>query len=168
MAGDEELVLLEGPASRPQMPVTAWLAAMGGLTLLAVAAGGLVGINLVGTIKEGLGAPAKPEQGEPTPHYESGMQLRQLAPIITNLAQPSDAWIRLQAAIVFDAKSAAKPDVDAAEITADILAFLRTLSIDQIAGASGLAHLREDLNERAAIRSEGRVREVIIQTLVVQ
>jgi flagellar FliL protein len=45
---------------------------------------------------------------------------------------------------------------------------MRTLSEAQIGGASGLQHLREDLNERAAIRSGGLVRELIIQTLVVQ
>ena len=45
---------------------------------------------------------------------------------------------------------------------------MRTLTLAQIAGASGLQHLREDLNERAAIRSDGRVRELILQTLVVQ
>ncbi len=56
----------------------------------------------------------------------------------------------------------------AGEITGDVLAFLRTLTLSQIEGASGLRQLREDLNERVAIRSSGRVRELIIQTLVVQ
>ena len=37
-----------------------------------------------------------------------------------------------------------------------------------IQGVAGLEHLRQDLNERAATRSEGRVRELIIRSLVVQ
>ena len=48
------------------------------------------------------------------------------------------------------------------------LAYLRTLSMAQIEGASGLQHLREDLNERVAIRTKGAVRELIVESLVVQ
>ena len=59
-------------------------------------------------------------------------------------------------------------DLLAGQIGEDILAYLRTVSLPQISGASGLKHLMEDLDERTAIRSEGRVRELIIQTLVIQ
>ena len=38
----------------------------------------------------------------------------------------------------------------------------------QIEGANGFQNLREDLNERARVRSGGRVREVVIQSLVVE
>jgi flagellar FliL protein len=65
-------------------------------------------------------------------------------------------------------KAVPKPDLLAAEIGEDLLGFMRTLSVAQIGGASGLQHLREDLNERASTRSEGLVRELIVQTLVVQ
>jgi flagellar FliL protein len=74
----------------------------------------------------------------------------------------------VQASIVFDGKAVPKPDLVAAEISEDILGFIRTLTLAQIGGASGLQHVREDLNERASIRSKGLVRELIIQTLVVQ
>ena len=53
-------------------------------------------------------------------------------------------------------------------ISEDILAYLRTVTLSQIEGPSGMQHLREDLVERARIRSEGRVKELVIQTLVVQ
>ena len=76
--------------------------------------------------------------------------------------------MRVQASIVFDSKAVSKPNVIAAEVGEDILGFMRTLSETQLGGASGLQHLREDLNERASIRSGGLVRELIIQTLVVQ
>ena len=56
----------------------------------------------------------------------------------------------------------------AAQIAEDILAYMKTVTVAQIGGASGLQHLREDLNERASIRSDGHVREFIIQTVVVQ
>ena len=74
----------------------------------------------------------------------------------------------MQASIVYDDKAVPKPQVLAARIAEDILAYMKTVTLAQIGGASGLEHLREDLNERASIRSDGHVRELIIQTLVVQ
>ncbi|MES2029343.1 MAG: flagellar basal body-associated FliL family protein [Pseudomonadota bacterium] len=55
-----------------------------------------------------------------------------------------------------------------ARIGEDVAAYLRTLTPTQIEGARGLQYLREDLNERALTRSSGKVRELIIETLVVQ
>ena len=57
----------------------------------------------------------------------------------------------------------------AAQISDDLVAFLKTLTIRQLQGASGLQNLREDLNERApSVRSDGKVTEVVIEALVVQ
>ena len=58
--------------------------------------------------------------------------------------------------------------VMAARIGEDLVAFLRTTSLAQIEGGAGMQHLREDLNERVVTRSSGKVREIIIETLVVQ
>ena len=48
----------------------------------------------------------------------------------------------------------------------DLLAFVRTLKMHQIEGASGFQHLKADLEERAAIRSDGHVKNVLIRTLL--
>jgi flagellar FliL protein len=56
----------------------------------------------------------------------------------------------------------------AAEIRQDIVGYLRTLTVAQIEGPSGLSHLREDLTERVQIRSNGQVQDFFIETLVVQ
>ena len=100
--------------------------------------------------------------------YPEGTGLRDLAPIITNLAQPPGTWVRLEASLVFNPKAGPLPDVLVGEIGNDVLAYMRTVTLKQIEGASGLRQLGEDLDERVAIRSEGKVRELIIQTLVVQ
>ena len=55
-----------------------------------------------------------------------------------------------------------------AKIGDDILAYLRTVSLQQLEGPIGLENIRQDLNERAAMRSGGKVREFVIRTLVVQ
>ena len=91
-----------------------------------------------------------------------------LPPIITNLAAPTDTWIRLEVSIVFDAKDVPHPEVLGGEIAGDLLAYLRTLTVVQLEGPIGLQNLRQDLSERVAVRSAGKVTELIIRTLVVQ
>jgi len=56
----------------------------------------------------------------------------------------------------------------AGQIGDDILAYLRTVSLRQLEGPIGLENIRHDLGERAAIRSDGKVRAFVIRTLVVQ
>ena len=75
--------------------------------------------------------------------------------------------VRLEASIVLDGES---PDAKglAAAITEDAIGYLRTLSLPLMEGSSGLLHLREDLNDRARIRSGGKVRDLIIHTLIVE
>jgi flagellar protein FliL len=91
-----------------------------------------------------------------------------LPPIVTNLGSPQDTWIRLEGSIVFDPKTLPHPEAVAAQIGDDVLAYLRTVSLRQLEGPIGLENIRQDLNERAATRSGGKVRAFVIRTLVVQ
>ena len=159
---------LSAPSQSKFKGALSWLGVMLALTLLAGGAGGFLGLRLVSTVKTRLDAAAKAESLPPEPKYTGDTTLRELPPIIANLADPATAWVRLQASIVIDSKPGEKPDVMLAQISEDLLGFIKTLSLAQIGGPSGLQHLREDLNERAQIRSQGRVRELIIETLVVQ
>ena len=154
--------------SGANLPMKSWILAMLGLTVLAVVIGGLLGTQLAARLKSVEQAHAKGVEGGAAPRYGADAGVLDLPPVITNLAEPSTAWVRLQTAIVYDKKDVAKPKMLAATITGDILAYMKTVTLAQIGGASELEHLREDLNERASIRSKGRVRELIIQTLVVQ
>src|SRR5690606_7031411 len=77
-----------------------------------------------------------------------------LDPITSNLAYPSDNRIRMEVALMFNGA----PDVALAEeIHQDILAYMRTVSLQQVQGPRGFQYLREDLQERVDLRSEGRV-----------
>lgn len=88
-----------------------------------------------------------------------------LDPITTNLAYPSQSWIRLELALVFKGP----PDAQLAQaIHQDILAYIRTVSLQQIEGARGLQYLRDDIQERVDLRSEGRVSKVIFRTFVIE
>jgi flagellar protein FliL len=91
-----------------------------------------------------------------------------LPPIVTNLGAPQDTWVRLEGSIIFDPKTLSHPEAMAAQIGDDLLAYLRTVSLQQLEGPIGLENIRQDLGERAAARSGGKVRGFVIRTLVVQ
>jgi flagellar FliL protein len=147
--------------------------AIGVVVVTLIAAGGGVGLGVrtQATLERAIAdrEAATPAQSPAaTPKYTSDMVVKTIEPVITNLASPSDTWIRLETAMVFKNGGLANPDVAAAEIRQDEVAYLRTINITQLEGASALQHLREDLNERASLRTGGKVSELIIQTLIVQ
>ena len=139
-----------------------------GLTVVAIGVGGAFGIELVAQVKSVEPTHASDSESGGAPRYGDDVGVLNLPPVITNLADSNNAWVRLQTVIVCDRKDVSKPKMLVATIAEDILAYMKTVTLAQIGGASGLEHLREDLNERASIRSNGRVRELIIETLVVQ
>lgn len=139
------------------------------VTALGVAAGGLYGFRIAGPL------PQYTEQGalvedKPPPQVspEASESLFELPTIVTNLGAPQDAWIRLEASLLYDPKIAPHPEALGGEIGNDILAFLRTTTLTQLRGAAGLQYLRQELNDRVATRSGGAVKELVIRTLVVQ
>ena len=142
------------------------------LVLTAAAGGGgaLIGTQIVAAAKsaaeKAAGGPEAPKP--PAASLANTEALRELVPVVTNLVSPEGTSIRLQTAIVYDKTDAPQIDVIATKIGEDVLAFVRTLSLAQIQGASGLQALRDDLNERAVVRSDGKVRELLIEMLVVR
>lgn len=144
------------------------------LTLAAAGGGFLVARQVVAQAKAAAAAEpaAAPATDKPTPAAVaaavSQTDIKELTPVVTNLAAPEGAVVRLQAAIVYDKAFAPQAELLAAKIGDDTLAYMKSLTVAQLEGAEGLQHLREDLGERAALRSDGRVRDVLIEALVVQ
>jgi flagellar protein FliL len=147
-----------------------WLLALVVLTLLAVVTGGLFGLSVVSKVEKAFEEKKKSEEEKvvKSPTYSGNLVLKEVPTVLTNLKGSGEVWVRLEASIVFMDGALQNPNALVAEIRQDMLAYVRTLSVEQLAGASGLQHLREDLNERATLRSQGAVRELIIETLVVQ
>ncbi len=107
---------------------------------------------------------AKKEEGLPHVSTEANGVVA-LEPITTNLAYPSENWIRVEVALMFNGP----PDVKIAEdVHQDILAYLRTVSLQQVEGPRGFQYLKDDLQERVDLRSEGRVSKVMFRTLVIE
>ena len=144
------------------------------LTLIAVGAGAGAGMYFASSLEQTFTARQKAatdtEKTRPPViiKYSGDRVLQKIEPIVTNLASPPDTWIRLEAAIVFANGAIADPKATAAEIRQDILAYCRTLGLDQLQGPSALQHLREDLSERASLRTNGAAKELVIETMVVQ
>ena len=141
--------------------------------------GSLIELTVVVLLAAGVGAAFEASRPTPARGTDTAMPaaaaappqpstLFDLPPIVTNLGAPQDTWIRLEGSIVFDPKILPHPEAAAGMIGDDILAYLRTVSLRQLEGPIGLENIRQDLNERAATRSGGKVRELVIRTLVVQ
>jgi flagellar protein FliL len=88
-----------------------------------------------------------------------------LPPLITTMAT-SGTWVRLETVMVYDEANGKPPATLAPQLTEDMLAFLRTLTIAHVTGPSGFLHLKQDLAERARLRSDGFVEDILIQVLV--
>jgi flagellar FliL protein len=158
-----------GPGEKPS-GLLGFIIAMLVATVVSGVGGGIFG--MYGLSSTGPSSDTKQEKAKAKDAakqaFGDGLNLKALSPIITNLGGPKAAWIRLEAAIVVVQDGGKEDNVLAGKITEDIVAYLRTVPMGQIEGANGFQNLREDLNERARIRSGGRVREVVIQSLVVE
>lgn len=171
----EESETTEG---KKKSPLVLTIAAIAILTVLGGGGGWLVGtmivpkIKAVESAKQADAAKAADAHGtgkageEVLPRISTEANgVVQLEPITTNLAYPSENWIRLEVALLF--KGA--PDVTLSEaIHQDILAYLRTVSLQQVEGPRGFQYLKDDIQERVDLRSEGRVSKVMFRTFVIE
>lgn len=164
MANVEQVGQKKGPSLVIQ------LAMLVAVTAAAIGMGWLSGGYLKGTDAP-ASVPVAPEnEGNTERPAESGKEavgptLVQLAPITTNLASPAEVWIRLEASVFYDAP---QPPEMTEQIHQNLLALVRTLKMHQIEGASGYQHLKADLEERAAIRSGGHAKQILIRTLLLE
>ena len=137
------------------------------LTVIGGGVGAFLGLKLFSTSMSPVADSSKLEVTERSKISENTM-IRSLAPIITNLADAKRTTIRLQTALVYDSDPSIETGAIGVKITEDILMAVRTWTLADLEGASGLQLLRQDLTDRARIRSDGRVREVVIQSLIVE
>ena len=140
------------------------------LTLAAASAGGIFGLRIQAAFVQPaevneLASSELPKLKDDV--FENGSVLS-IPPVVTNLAEPKNAWVRIEASAVLAGDRQASDDVLATKLGEDLVAYLTTTTASQIEGAAGLQHLREDLNERARLRSDGRVRELIIHTFIIE
>ncbi|WP_244423686.1 flagellar basal body-associated FliL family protein [Nitratireductor pacificus] len=139
-----------------------------GLTALTAGAGWFAGGYLQNRTGGEKDEPAVAESGAHGGEKEDGKPhglpgVLDIQPITTNLAEPSDVWVRAEFSLVFDGL----PDPAVAEaVHQDLFAYIRTVRLRQVETASGFQHFRSDLEERARIRSDGAVSRILFRALL--
>jgi flagellar FliL protein len=161
---------IEGPAPKKKSGLVMTVAAVAIVTVVGGAAGWFLGAFLSPIVNQPK-KPAPPVETSKKPGdglpmltaEETGVV--QLEAITTNLAYPSDAWVRLEVALLFKDK----PDPKLAEtIHQDIMLYLRTVTLQQIEGPRGFQYLKDDLQDRADLISEGKISKILFRTFVIE
>ncbi|WP_337266095.1 flagellar basal body-associated FliL family protein [Oryzifoliimicrobium ureilyticus] len=149
------------------------------LTVIGAGAGWFLGGMMAPKVKTAEEAVAKAEEKSSEGKKEEGKgdqsgiphistqesNVVQLEPITANLSYPSENWVRLEVALLFTSP----PDVKLAEdIHQDIMAYIRTVTLQQIQGPRGFQYLKDDIQERVDLRAQGRVSKVMFRTFVVE
>jgi flagellar FliL protein len=96
------------------------------------------------------------------------IEIINLQPIVTNLADPPKTWVRIEASIALVSTYDGDKNLLSTTIAEDLLMFTRTLTLASLAGSSGIAHYKEDISERARVRSGGAVNQVLLRMLVIE
>jgi flagellar FliL protein len=138
------------------------------VTILAAAAG--MGIawyfkSLNKTANEKAGEAAKAAAASVT--TVSAGSVLELPSIIGQVGGDRKIWVRLDVSVVV-APDTPAPDINAAYLAEDILAYVRTLSLEDLTTPSAIQVLREDLEERARIRTKGKVRGILFRSFVIE
>jgi Flagellar basal body-associated protein FliL len=106
-------------------------------------------------------APADPTHGGDS--EQTGPQLVNLEPVITNITTPADVWIRLEAVL----KSSAPLSKDTSDlIHQDFMAFFRSMRIEDLEGGSSFIDLKAELLARANMRADGKIETLYIKTFL--
>ncbi len=102
-------------------------------------------------------------KGAKTPAAE----VKSIAPIVTNLRDPPNLYVRLEASVVLEPNT---PEAAAltAKIGDDLVTYLRTVSLSEMQGPTGFQYFREDLRRRAIQLGGGKVRELLLQSFIIE
>jgi flagellar FliL protein len=107
--------------------------------------------------------PAKPDKGA-----AKLQTMIELPPLVVGLTAPTGMWVRFEGTAVVEPMEAKAAQELRARLADDFLSYFAALSLPEVEGVVGLKSIREDLEERARLRSEGKVKEIVVQTLVAQ
>lgn len=90
-----------------------------------------------------------------------------LDPIISSIGPNDKTKMRLEVSMIVNKSGASSPLLKK-EMTEDIIAFLRSISMEDISGSRGFQNLREDLDDLAQVRGRGAVYGLLISGFVVE
>lgn len=160
MANAEQIPVAKGPSLVIQA------AMLLGMTVAALGIGWASGLYLKSSevpAKAPAAEGGEHATAEPSTEQAAAFIVAELPSITTNLAAPVETWVRMDVSLLLDAPL---PTETVEAIHQDLLTFMRTVKMHQVEGASGLLHLKADLLERASMRGDGHVKDVLIRTLL--
>jgi len=137
------------------------------LTLPAVVAGWFIGHHIAS--HNNMNAPiiVSQEGNQAADLLLANSRVTILAPLISDLLPSEGGRVRIEIALVSRGQQPLEPEL-IADISNDFVALLRQSAASQIKGATGFMYLREDLLERAIIRSHGQISNILIPTFVIE
>ena len=91
-----------------------------------------------------------------------------LPPVVTNLAQPNNVWIRLDGFLVIKKSPEIKAVDIGQQIAPFVLSYLKTLKATDLQGSNGLSALNNDLNEIVRTASNGDVHSVLLTGFIIE
>ncbi|AEV37118.1 flagellar basal body-associated protein FliL [Pseudovibrio sp. FO-BEG1] len=161
---------------KPQLPTSenSWVSVAIAATVVTVVAGagGMgIGSTLVDQVHSKYLEEQKANSGALiNPEYTESSQIVSLKPIVTNLLSSSKNWIRIEASVVLMQRGIEEQDHSllVKQVEQDLLLYARTLGPRQLEGTRGLLRLRDDLNERAKMRGGKFVKELVLESVVIQ
>jgi flagellar protein FliL len=89
-----------------------------------------------------------------------------IEPIITNLSDSTEVWVRLEGSMLFGKEMVEERDLLVAKISQHVLAYLKTLKLSDLQGNGAVNAISQDLDEIATTVSEGQSQGVLISGLV--
>jgi flagellar protein FliL len=88
--------------------------------------------------------------------------------ITANLASPDTVWIRLEGSMAVKPNEGIKP-AEIVQLASDkMIAYVKTLKLDDLQGPVGFLALRSDLNEVVRSATDGQARSVLISGFIVE
>ncbi len=108
---------------------------------------------------------AKPEASPKTPPKVA--EVKTLPTIVVNLRDPANAVVRVDAVVVIEPDTPEAAAI-AAKVGDDLVAYVKTVSASELEGPTGFQYFREDLRKRAVQVGGGKVKELYLQSFVVQ
>lgn len=95
-------------------------------------------------------------------------ELVPLQPLIVRMGGGAGKWLRLEGAIAFSAPSKEDRGQVVSQVGEDLMLFLGSTRLEQIASPTGLEFLRDDMNEIVRSRTDGHASRLILKSLVVE
>lgn len=141
------------------------------LSIIAVAVGWLVAEQLNTQVTATTVQQTQESKKESEPDEQPVLPKQDailLDPIIIALHRSENTFMRIELALIPEIGS----DIDNQEtrlrIGSEIAAFVQTLTLSQISGPTGYIHFREDILDRARLTTNGKIKDVLIMSLVAE